>query len=304
MSDEKKKVLVVGDIMVDKYTYVQSSRYAPEAPIPVWDQIRNENRLGGAANVAHNLKALGGEDVEVFLSGIVDQQDKKMISRLGIDTILCDGFESMRKHRYVDEKTSKIVFRCDDRLTFHRQSHESLELCLQHFMRGHMFDAVIFSDYNKGTITQKIVDLVVPCTKLRVVDSKRLDLSMYRGMDLLKLNESEYGSQGLCSAYPYVEALFDHVVVTKGSKGAQLRQAERGQEVGKEGVINLKYVVHAEEFPSVAVNAIDVTGCGDTHTAAMTFSLLKNNDLRMAVKFANECARNVVQKFGTSVVSR
>jgi D-beta-D-heptose 7-phosphate kinase/D-beta-D-heptose 1-phosphate adenosyltransferase len=304
VSDEKKKVLVVGDIMVDRYMFVNTSRQAPEAPIPVWDHAYSENRLGGAANTAHNVKALGGEDVEVFLAGIVDSQDKKMISRLGIDTILCAGFETMRKTRYIDEKNSKIIFRCDDRLEFGKQSVESFELCLQHFMRGHMFDVVIFSDYNKGTITKNVVDLVVPCTKMRVVDSKRLNLSMFRGMDLLKVNEAEYGVQGLCSAYPYVEALFDYVVVTKGSKGAQLRQAERGQEEAKEGVVNLKYVVHAEDFPSISVRAIDVTGCGDTHTAAMAFSLLKNNDLRLAVKFANECARNVVQKFGTSVVSR
>ncbi|MFA5750422.1 MAG: PfkB family carbohydrate kinase, partial [Candidatus Shapirobacteria bacterium] len=66
---------------------------------------------------------------------------------------------------------------------------------------------------------------------------------------------------------------------------------------------NMKYVVHAEDFHSEKVDAIDVTGCGDTHTAAMAFSLLKNpNDIRAAVKFANACAANVVKKFGTSIV--
>jgi len=303
-SENVKRVLVVGDVMVDRYFYVGSTRQAPEAPIPVWDKIEHENRLGGAANVAHNLKALGGEDIEVFLAGIVENEAKKMIGKIGINTILCAGFDTMYKDRYVDKNTMKIVFRCDNIKEFHRQSLETFELSLRHFLEGHQFDAVIFSDYNKGSIGKNIVDLVSPHAKLKVVDSKRLDLSIYRGMDILKVNEMEYGSQGSCSAYPYVEGLFEHVVVTKGAKGAELRQAEKGQEVAQEGVVNLKYVVHSENFPSISVQAKDVTGCGDTHTAAMTFSLLKNSDVRMAVKFANECARNVVQKFGTSVVSK
>ena len=126
-SEDVKRVLVVGDVMVDRYFYVGSTRQAPEAPIPVWDKIEHENRLGGAANVAHNLKALGGEDIEVFLAGIVENEAKKMIGKIGINTILCAGFDTMYKDRYVDKNTMKIVFRCDNIKEFHRQSLETFE---------------------------------------------------------------------------------------------------------------------------------------------------------------------------------
>lgn len=292
------KVLVVGDIMVDRYTYVTSSRKAPEAPIPVWDELSHENRLGGAANVAHNLKALGGDEVEVFLAGIVDSADRKMISRLGIDTVMCTGFETMRKHRYVDEG-SQIIFRCDDRRSFRAQSVETFEACLQHF-RGHLFDSIIFSDYDKGTITRSVVDELAPAVVggLTVVDSKRVDLSMFRGAHVLKVNEHEYSAQVSRGPYTNVEELFRHVVVTQGARGAQLRQSV--QTLGEERAYVGKYIVNSEDFPTISVPAKDVTGCGDTHTAALTFALLKNGDIRNAVKFANECARDVVQRFGTS----
>jgi len=292
---DKMKILVVGDIMIDRYEYVSTNRNAPEAAIPVWDHISHENRLGGAANVAHNLKALGGDEVDVFLAGIVEVEAKKMISKIGIDTILCAGFDTMYKNRYVDKSTMKIVFRSDNIKEFRRQSLETFELSLRHFLEGHQFDAVIFSDYNKGTISKFVVDIVSPCTKTRIVDSKRLDLSMYKGSQLLKINEHEYAAQVARGPYTNVESLFEFVVVTHGSKGAELRQ----QEIVKSGTE--RYMVHSENFPVESVKVNDVTGCGDTHTAAMTFSLLKNNDMRLAVRFANACSRNVVQKFGTSV---
>ena len=293
--DEPKKILVVGDVMIDKYIFAMTSRQAPEAPIPVWDEVAYELRLGGAANVANNLKALGGDEVEVYLAGIVGLLDKKMISRAGINTILCAGNESMYKTRYIDSHSKKHMFRVDNIRTFSPESKTHFLRCLQHFLRGHVFDAVIFSDYDKETINLDVMEIVIPTSKLTVVDSKRTDLSMYKGAQLLKINEYEYATQLSRGPYLNVESLFDYVVVTHGSKGAELRQ----HEVTKSD--ERRYMVHSENFAVDPVNVQDVTGCGDTHTAAMTFSLLKNQDVRLAVRFANACSRNVVQKFGTSV---
>lgn len=293
--DEPKKILVVGDVMVDKYIYAMTSRQAPEAPIPVWDEVAHELRLGGAANVANNLKALGGEEVEVFLAGIVGLTDRKMISRAGINTILCSGTETMYKTRYIDAHSKKHMFRVDNIRTFSSDSKRQFVRSLRHFLRGHKFDAIIFSDYDKETINPEVMELVNPVAGLAVVDSKRVDLSMYRGAQLLKINEHEYATQLSRGPYLNVESLFDYVVVTHGAKGAELRQHEVTKSDEK------RYMVHSENFPVESVKVQDVTGCGDTHTAAMTFSLLKNQDVRLAVRFANACSRNVVQKFGTSV---
>lgn len=293
----KKSILVIGDIMVDRYTYVQTQRNAPEAKIPVWDTVTEEDRPGGAANVALNLLALGSDEVEVFLAGIADKKDVQMLSRRGINTYLCHGYETMVKHRFVNKDTSEYLFRSDNFQKFSQQSVELFEKALDHFIPGHKFDAVVFSDYDKGTLTKDMyVQVALGRTDLVVVDSKRVDLSMYAGSQVLKVNEEEYSRQVSKGPYTSVESLFDYVVVTKGKNGSELRQQERSKSNDK------MYVNHVEQFPVISVNAKDVTGCGDTHTAAMTFALLKSKDIRMAVKFGNACARNVVQKFGTSVV--
>lgn len=308
-----KKVLVVGDVMLDRYTYVTSERQAPEAPIPVWDVQREEYRLGGAANTAHNLKALAGDEMEVYLAGIIGHDDRKRISKLGIDTVLCAGTETMVKHRFVREQ--EYLFRADSFKKFSETSKQTFAKSLDHFLRGHMFDAIVISDYDKGTIDQDVVNRLGEVRNWNkgcpiVVDSKRVDLSLFQGSTILKLNEHEYAIQVARGPYRNVEHLFDYVVVTKGSKGAELREQARSvtvQEKGERRTIwgsSDTYIVNTEDFPVISVPAKDVTGCGDTHTAAMTFSMLKNNDVRSAVRFANACARSVVQKFGTSVAEK
>lgn len=296
MDDQpKKSVIVVGDIMVDRYTHVVSERHAPEAPIPVWDESSHDVRLGGAANVAHNLKALGGDDLDVHLAGIVATNDRDMIKRLGIFTYLCTGHETMVKHRYVRTGSDEILFRADNMKVFSKHSTDGFKLALRHFLE-HNYHAVVFSDYDKGTIDQEVVDLFRNQSNFFVVDSKKEDLSIYSGMNVLKINEHEYSTQVSNGPYTVVESLFDHVVVTHGSKDSELKQYDRVKSHGG------RYHVNSEKFPVDPVPAKDVTGCGDTHTAAMAFSLLKNGDVRNAVRFANACAREVVQKFGTSVV--
>lgn len=302
------KILVVGDVMFDRYIYVDSTRKAPEADIPVWDEIKREVRLGGAANVAANIASLSrDDDNEIFLAGITDSMDRKRFRSSGIDSTICAGSRSMYKERYVDQNM-KYVFRHDNIKKFEAEDVKTLKKSIQHFCQGHLFHAIIFSDYDKGTIDEEIVNLVSRCKTnetITVVDSKRLDLSLYSGFDVLKVNESEYAAQ-IRAPYRNVESLFRNVVVTKGAKGAALvTSAPYVRDRKRDIVIREacdRYITTTEEFHTISVNATDVTGCGDTHTAAMTYSLLKNRDVRSAIKFANECSRKVVQRFGTSVV--
>jgi D-beta-D-heptose 7-phosphate kinase/D-beta-D-heptose 1-phosphate adenosyltransferase len=305
--EDKKRVLVAGDIMIDNYVYVTSNRIASEAKIPVWDVVKQERRLGGAANVAHNLKILGVNDVEVYLSGIVDERDRKIIENIGINTILCSSGSTMRKDRFVDDNM-KYVLRCDNFKSFDQNRIDVFKRMLSFFLSAeiHKFDAIIFSDYDKGTLNAQIVDLIVKsCSPgFIVVDSKRLDLSMFKGSLVLKINEFEYSRQVSKAPYVNVESLFTNVVVTKGKDGAELRQMLKSIKDSHKNVVSAndeRYITLTENFPSLSVATSDVTGCGDTHTAAMTFSLLAHDDLRMAIRFANECSRKVVQKFGTSV---
>ncbi|MHB8407896.1 MAG: bifunctional heptose 7-phosphate kinase/heptose 1-phosphate adenyltransferase [Acidiferrobacterales bacterium] len=302
MSD-KFKIIVVGDVMLDRYTHVFSRRQAPEATIPVWDIDRHELRLGGAANVANNILALGGNEVEVYLAGVTGVKSLETIMQTGIKTDFLTCGSTMEKQRFVEKE--KILFRVDNIQKFPDSDIRFFtlmfkELIWQTVQHEDGFDAVVFSDYDKGTITQDVVDVLRECrTKPVVVDSKRRDLRMFQGFDVLKVNEQEYGFQVATEHYNGVERLFDFVVVTKGGQGAELRQCEVTKSNEK------RYMVHTEQFPVDPVEKpVDVTGCGDTHTAALTFSLLKNSDMRAAVRFANAVSRNVVKKFGTSVPSK
>ena len=296
------RVLVLGDVMIDEYTYVQTSRRAPEASMPVWDVVREERRLGGAANVANNVKALGGDDVDVFLCGIGGLDIYEIARSQNIDTrLLCAG-KTMVKHRYVDQD-GKYLFRCDNFTKFKQDAvNEFCNRSAGIIENMPKFDAVVVSDYDKGSIDEMTVCMLLqrPDDGLGfefkydpiVVDSKRRDLSIFEGASVIKLNESEFAAQ-----QPGVPAKHcKNLVVTRGSNSTTLFQYDL------EKSSDYKYVIHSEDFPVERVRAVDVTGCGDTHTAAMAFSLMKNpGDVRAAVKFANACARNVVQKFGTSV---
>jgi len=280
--------------MVDKYTYVRTERFAPEASVPVWDEVNSEERLGGAGNVAANIVKLMPE-AEVSLAGIIS--DTNMVQELGINTDLSVHGKTMVKHRYVDHWTNRYVMRHDNMSRFLEPDVKFLRMLLESYaMVVHDYDAVILSDYDKGSIGPLVTDIFRK-HPLTIVDSKRRDLQIYDGYKVLKINESEYSTQVSNDLYPCFERFFEHCVVTKGARGAELRQCE----VTKSN--DRRYVVHSEQFPTTPVQAVDVTGCGDTHTAAMAVALLQTNgDVRTAIRFANERAGEVVTKFGTCTV--
>lgn len=302
----RKKILVVGDIMVDRYTYVRTERTCPDAPVPVWDELRTEIRLGGAANVANNLVSLiDGQDVDVYLAGIVGNDMKWKIEETGIKTLFCNVGPSIVKHRYVDVDGTRIIGRFDN---FKQFSDEATALFCDTLVaewRHEKFDAVILSDYRMGTIAARLAEDICRYHECPVyVDSKRKNLSMFSGASLVKLNESEFVDQLSCRDYECVESLFDVCVVTRGPKGAELRTYEQEENRVMTGVIEAKYTIRSIEFPLVQkIDAVDVTGCGDTFMAALVYYVTtKSDDVAMAIKFANFCATQVVQKFGTSVV--
>jgi rfaE bifunctional protein kinase chain/domain len=281
------RILVAGDMMIDRYTYVESTRRAQEADIPVWDTYYEEDRLGGAANVANNVKALCSD--ETWLMGIVSRDLLDLFDGMRIGAAVFG--ESMVKHRIVDLVEKKIIFRNDNIKKFSESDVNELNRQTLNFSELiKTFDAVIVSDYDKGTVTPELVEMLRPIP-LKVVDSKRSDLSMFKGFDVLKVNESEFNAQ---SNKPYViEELFGCCVVTLGDRGSMLRIFEK--------VDGVKYKLTTVNVPVQKCRSVDVTGCGDTHTAALTISLLKKKDILSAVESANHHASRVVEMFGTSV---
>ncbi len=303
-------ILVVGDIMVDEYVHVTTSRKAMESGLPVWEDELTDYRLGGAGNVANNLKALS--DCNVTLAGIIGDWEYgfEHLESVGIEPlVVCNG-PSMFKRRYVTEQNGKTehLLRHDIMSRFPTWNVSLLKSQLPYMLGDRRFDAIIFSDYDKGTIDEEVFNLCRSRSNLVVVDSKRPDLRLFAGSTVVKLNESEYSTQVSQKEYQ-VESLFEFVVVTKGAAGTQLRvfsdnfhQKTHGKWVPawNRAVTSKVYSIHTIDFPVDKAEVVDVTGCGDTHVAALTLSLMHGNDINHAIRYANAAARDVVQRFGTS----
>lgn len=297
----RKKVLVVGDVILDHYVYMKSERMSAEAPIPVYLGSEEEVRLGGAANVAANLASLSkDESIDVYLAGISSVSAEKMIVRAGVKSLLLTipDQDAIVKKRYVDSSDMKYVMRIDSAKNVENFHSLALyEMLSTRIAECREFDYVVVSDYNIGTITDELAAFLLELGRPILVDSKRRDLRIYSGSYLLKVNESEYDVQIASKDYPCVESLFKHVVITRGSKGADLSICTSFDHNKK------SYRLDKENFPVSLVKPVDVTGCGDTFLAGLTYFLVsKTNDLRTAIRFGNICASAVVKQFGTSIV--
>jgi D-beta-D-heptose 7-phosphate kinase/D-beta-D-heptose 1-phosphate adenosyltransferase len=263
-------IVVLGDFMHDVYVRVGTTRMAQEANIPVWDEIERFERAGGAGNVVENLRMLSPQH---FIRSFSATKSEATY---------------MKKVRYVDEN-DRIIFRHDNFQKY--QPKTDLRWILN--QDNSNVDALVVSDYDKGSVTKELVDIFrnVP---LKIVDSKRRDLSMFEGFDVLKINRHEHAIQ-VSTRYhvPSYEAMFKHVVVTNGPDATIVYRYDRVASSES------KYVIHQQAFEVAATESKDVTGCGDTHTAALVLSLLGNGDMENAVQFANFMASRKVMMLGT-----
>lgn len=283
--------------MIDEYVTVESNRIAVESGLPVWDFVSREERPGGAGNVAANLSAMGAciGVIGVGLSKMPELSRDHSYESYHQFKYGIFNAEPLRKTRIID-RSGKHLARIDDRKKFLDEERSWLfNQVLDFDLRS--FSVVVFSDYDKGAIDDALVNLIKSkCYKpIYVVDSKRKDLSIFRGMDVLKLNALEFASQQtVMAARPerHITSFFRNVVETRGSQGARLHMPydyDRG------------YGSTYEDFPVTKAREVDVTGCGDTHTATMAYCLSRGSDIREAIRLANNVSSSVVQKFGTSI---
>lgn len=307
----KKKVLVIGDIIIDKYIHVETERTSQESSdVPVYDILCDEVRLGGAGNVAANIAALDA-DIDVYLCGIVASRYIELIEGSGVTPWMCVYGQSLLKNRYYSGH--KLISRVDDGRKFCVWYRDAIEQRLTSRTGIDSFDAVVVSDYDKGTCDFiasysdmfSNVDIVV-------IDSKRENLSMFENTrHFLNINEEEYSKQVSFNKDAPVERKFKSVIVTLGDRGAELLTYGGEKAEGSStssvtfGVCDSRHITHSEIFSIDKLDPVDVTGCGDTHTAAFTVALLRDKkDVRNAVRFANQCAGIAVQRFGTTKVTR
>jgi D-glycero-beta-D-manno-heptose-7-phosphate kinase len=300
-----RRITVIGDVMLDRFMIGRVGRISPEAPVPVVVFDHEEIRLGGAANVAHNLGALGGA---VDLVGVVGNDDSagQLRGELAAKGIHADGLitdprrRTTTKLRVVttrNQQVSRIDFESD-----HDIDAEIEEALAQH-LETHMPQAqvVLVSDYQKGVITRRSMAQLLALANGSgvpvIVDPKVPHIDYYAGATLVTPNhvEAESATNSRIStnddARRAAAALrrrigVDSVLITRGEHGMWLDHA------GRDGYL-----------PASAREVADVTGAGDTVIATLALAIAAGATMFEAARLANEAASIVVGKFGAATVS-
>jgi D-glycero-beta-D-manno-heptose-7-phosphate kinase len=292
------RVLVVGDAMLDRYWFGAVERISPEAPVPVVLVQREEERLGGAANVALNVRHLGAQ--ATLLTVLGDDEPARALVRLldaqGIGRVLGQdaALRTTIKLRVVGR--SQQLLRVDFEK---RPERELLAQMLGEFERvlpAH--DAVLFSDYGKGGLTHidTMIRLARVAGKPVLVDPKGRDFSRYAGATVITPNRNELAQAlGAWSTEAELASLaarlrddtsIESLLVTRSEEGMTLFDAQ--------GTLHV---------PALAQQVFDVTGAGDTVIATMAALLAAGLSVRDAVPIANRAAGIVVSRFGTASAS-
>jgi rfaE bifunctional protein kinase chain/domain len=299
-SFEKAKILVVGDVMLDRYWFGDVNRISPEAPVPVLKVERVEERPGGAANVARNIASLGAHSTLLSVVGADEAGDclERLLTQHGNVNALLHRDSTISttiKLRAVARHQQLL------RIDFETQpSHEVLNAKLADF-RAKLPDAdvVILSDYGKGGLTHisEMIKLARAAGKPVLVDPKGDDYTRYAGATLLTPNRSEFrevagGWKSEAELSEKAERLrkelkLEALLVTRSEEGMSLYRANE--------------ILHE---PTQSREVFDVSGAGDTVIATLAVMLACGAEWSHAVRIANRAAGIVVGKLGTAMVSR
>ncbi len=290
-------VLVVGDAMLDRYWFGAVDRISPEAPVPVVRVEREEERLGGAANVALNVKALGAKATLLTVVGADDaaRRLRELLEQQGVTALLGSDPQlfTIVKLRVIGRAQQLI------RVDFENQpDHEVLSSMLADYERAlPEHDVVLFSDYGKGGLTHipRMIELALAAGKPVLVDPKGSDYSRYAGASVITPNRAELAQ--VVGAWSSPEQLVERISTLRHANtiGAiVLTRAEEGM-----SIFDASGQVHV---PAQAREVFDVTGAGDTVIATLAVMLASGLELRAAMPIANHAGGIVVGKFGTASV--
>jgi D-beta-D-heptose 7-phosphate kinase/D-beta-D-heptose 1-phosphate adenosyltransferase len=293
------RVLVVGDVMLDRYWHGNTARISPEAPVPVVNIQQMDERPGGAANVALNLSALGSQASLLGLIGH-DTAGQTLQTQLQAAGVNCSfqqlpDLPTITKLRVVDRHQQLI------RLDFEEPSHHQEVPNLIEDFKARLLntDVVILSDYGKGTLSaiQQLINLAQAAGVPVLVDPKSKDFSIYRGANLVTPNLKEF--RAVVGDWQSEEELI--------SKGFNLLNTHQFQALlitrSEQGMTLLQKDQPALNLPTRAREVYDVSGAGDTAIAVLAAALAVGQSLSMAAMLANVAAGIVVRKFGTATVS-
>ena len=254
------KILVVGDSCKDIFIYGKVKRLTPEAPVPVFNPTKEKSNDGMAKNVSNNIEAL-----DVNICTITNRN-------------------SIKKIRYVDDKSNQLVIRVDehdycsriqtDVLTQIKDNH-----CKPHFNNITKVDAIVISDYDKGFLEKEDIKYICENNKNVFIDTKKKMGDWIVDADFLKINDLEFGQNK--EFFESSKVMLDKTIITRGREGC---------------------IYKGKVYPTDDVPVKDISGAGDTFLAGLVVEYLRSNNIENAIDYAQECTKIVVQKHGVSTI--
>jgi rfaE bifunctional protein kinase chain/domain len=281
-------VLIIGDVMIDSYIWGKVDRISPEAPVPIVRVTKKEDRLGGAANVALNIQSLGAKPLICAVIGD-DFDGENFISLLKKQGLSDQGIIKI-KDRPTTVKTRIIahnqqIVRVDAETEDDLNDSDTISVFerIKHIISGHKIDAIIFEDYDKGLITEKLISQTVELAQsqgiITVVDPKKRNFEAYKGVNLFKPNLKELKEGLKIDLDPkniqQVEEAVESLKRLLGAKSVMLTLSENGVYISSE---NGKELIKAHKR-----DIADVSGAGDTVIATAALCLAAGlNELKTA----------------------
>jgi D-beta-D-heptose 7-phosphate kinase/D-beta-D-heptose 1-phosphate adenosyltransferase len=303
-----RRVAVIGDVMLDHFLMGRVSRISPEAPVPVVRFERDEYRLGGAANVAHNIAALGGVPALAGVIGADPAADelRRALSRAGLggDDLVTDGKRpTTRKVRVVTERNQQVA-----RVDYEGDADVSgatLDALLRHVgAAAHNAGAMVLSDYRKGVVCTAVIEAAVRSARAAgaplIIDPKVPQAERYRGATLLTPNhhEAELMTQ-MAIRSPEDAKQAARVLAERTGASILITWGEHGMWVLDRSAPTPVEAAIAASAREVA----DVTGAGDTVVAVLALALAAGASLADAARLATLAAGLVVARFGPATVT-
>jgi len=294
-----RRLLVLGDLMIDKYIWGTVSRISPEAPVPVVEVQKSTSCLGGAGNVEQNLKDLGAAPVLVGVVG--DDEEGLWIKRHASESrgiILDEKRPTTVKTRIIAHHQQ--VVRVDQERK--KAVSPKIEARIRAFIEKDDIEGIVISDYNKGIVTRTLMAAVLPMAGRRkipvFVDPKVENFELYSPITVITPNHHEASKvvRHGCLTEAEVERAGREIMAMISTKYLIIKRGEQGMSIFEAG----RKPVH---IPTIAREVFDVTGAGDTVIAAASLALLAGASILEAAVIANAAAGVVVAKIGTASCS-
>ncbi len=299
------KVLIVGDVMLDRYWWGSVGRISPEAPVPIVRLDQTTLSAGGAANVAVNVAGLGATPLLLGIVGIDIEADsiRGILTTSGVDSHNLIGVENRPttvKTRVIahSQQVVRIDQESDD------QIGKDIEVQIESRIKSLVAeaDAIILSDYAKGLLTDRLLSMLISSAqeagKAVLVDPKGKDYRKYQGATLITPNRRE-----AAEACNLIESAPSIVDIAGNQLLAELDLESLLITQGEEGMTLFRRNQDVKHFPTAARQVYDVTGAGDTVIATLATALGAGSNLDTATRIANAAAGIVVEQIGTTAIA-